>query len=157
GLGPQERYLLYVGGISPHKNIETLVDAFARLPPPRPRLVLVGDLETETYASAVASVRQRIASRSVEREVLLPGFVPDERLAALYTGAAAVVNPSLAEGFGLPAVEAAACGAPVVLSDLPAHRESLGDDASFFSPRDPEQLARELDRLLTDEDARQAL
>ena len=67
---------------------------------------------------------------------MLPGFVSDEALACLYRGAAAVVSPSLAEGFGLPAVEAAACGAPVVLSDIPAHRETLGDAALFFPPRD---------------------
>lgn len=157
GLASQERYLLYVGGISPHKNIETLLDAFARLQAPRPRLVLVGELESETYASAVSSVRQRITGLSLEPDVMLPGFVPDEALAALYSGAAAVVNPSLAEGFGLPAVEAAACGAPVVLSDLPAHRETLGDSACFFSPRDAEQLAREMDRLLTHEEERQRL
>jgi glycosyltransferase involved in cell wall biosynthesis len=154
GLGPEDGYLLYVGGISPHKNIETLVDAFARLTQPRPRLVLVGELETETYASAVLSVRERIASHSLEREVLLPGFIPDEILAALYTGAVVVVNPSLAEGFGLPAVEAAACGAPVVLSDLPAHRETLGDSAVFFPPRDVEQLAHLLERLLRQEGER---
>ena len=62
-------------------------------------------------------------------------------LAALYAGALAVVIPSLAEGFGLPAVEAAACGAPLVLSDLPAHRETLGSAALFFEPRDASELA----------------
>jgi glycosyltransferase involved in cell wall biosynthesis len=65
-----------------------------------------------------------------------------------------VAIPSLAEGFGLPAVEAAACGAPVVLSDIAAHRETLGGAAAFFPPRSAERLADELGRLLGDDDAR---
>jgi glycosyltransferase involved in cell wall biosynthesis len=158
GLGPDEPYLLYAGGISPHKSVETLVEAVGLLEEPlRPRLVLVGDLETEVYVSSAASVRAAIARLQLERDVLLPGFVSDETLAALYSGAAAVVNPSLAEGFGLPAVEAAACEAPLVLSDLPAHHETLGDGAAYFAPRDANGLAVELRRLLTDEVAARAL
>ena len=71
-------------------------------------------------------------------------------LACLYGAAAAVVNPSLGEGFGLPAVEAAACGAPLVLSDLPAHRENLGDAALYFPPLDADSLLWNLVRLLDD-------
>ena len=72
---------------------------------------------------------------------MLPGFVSDETLACLYSAASAVVLPSLIEGFGLPAVEAAACGAPVLLSDLPSHRASLGDAALYFDPEDPGAIA----------------
>ena len=61
--------------------------------------------------------------------MILPGHVSDETLACLYAGALAFVSPSASEGFGLPAVEAAASGTAVVLSDIPAHRESLGDAA----------------------------
>ena len=81
------------------------------------------------------------SSASGER-VLLPGFVSDETLACLYAGATAVVLPSLAEGFGLPAVEAAACGAALVLSDLPAHRETLDGAAIFVAPSDAHAIAR---------------
>jgi glycosyltransferase involved in cell wall biosynthesis len=154
GLREGERYLLYAGGISPHKNLETLIAALARLGAPRPRLVAVGDLEREVYVSAAASVRAQVAALGLESDVLLPGFVSDETLAALYTGACAAVIPSLAEGFGLPAVEAAACGAPVVLSDIAAHRETLGQAAVFFPPRSVERLGDELQRLLADEAAR---
>ena len=154
GLVQEERYLLYAGGISPHKNIETLIAALARLTPPRPRLVIVGDLERETFVSAAAAVRSQIAALGLGSDVKLPGFVSDETLAALYAGAGAVVLPSLAEGFGLPAVEAAACGAPLLLSDIPAHRETLGDAAVFFPPLAVERLASELQRLLADEAAR---
>ena len=127
--------LCAAGGVSPHKNVETLLDAYAMLDAP-PRLVIAGALDDEVYASSAARVRARIDALGLGDRVVLPGFVPDEILAALYRRAVAVVNPSLAEGFGLPAVEAAACGAPVVLSDLPAHRETLGGAACFFDPRD---------------------
>jgi glycosyltransferase involved in cell wall biosynthesis len=154
GLREAERFLLYAGGISPHKNLETLIAAHAMLAAPRPRLVAVGDLERETYLSAATAVRAQIAALGLEADVLLPGFVSDETLAGLYTGASAVVIPSLAEGFGLPAVEAAACGAPLLLSDITAHRETLGGAAVFFPPRSAERLAGELRRLLKDEEAR---
>ncbi len=96
------------------------------------------------------------AIRPAER-VVLPGFVDDETLAALLSGAAAAVVTSLGEGFGLPAVEAAACGAPVVLSDIPAHHESLGDAAEFFPPGDAAELARLLEELLADGERRRAM
>ena len=157
GVRAQERFLLYAGGISPHKNLETLIAALALLAPPRPRLVIVGDLERETYVSAAGAVRAQIASLGLEGDVLLPGFVSDDTLAALYSGATVVVIPSLAEGFGLPAVEAAACGAPLLLSDIAAHRETLGGAALFFPPRSVDRLGGELRRLLEDEEARQAV
>lgn len=151
GLGADETYVLYAGGISPHKDLGTLLEAHALLGAERPRLVLVGELESETYLSAAGTLRGRIATLGLVDGVLLPGFVSDETLAALYSGAAVVVNPSLAEGFGLPAVEAAACGAALVLSDLPAHRETLGEGALFFPPRDVGLLVAALQRVLGDE------
>jgi glycosyltransferase involved in cell wall biosynthesis len=148
GLFADEPYFLFAGGISPHKDVETLVDAFARVH--RGKLVIVGDLESETYVSAASSVRDRIASNGLGEHVLLPGYVDDDTLAALYSGASAVVIPSLAEGFGLPAVEAAACGAPVVLSDLPAHRETLNGAALYFTAGDTDALARRLHEVLSE-------
>jgi len=156
GLAPGERYLLYAGGISPHKDVETLVDAYARLPREGLRLVLVGALD-DAYLSSAGSVRARIEEHGLTGDVLLPGFVSDDALASLYTGAAAVVLPSLAEGFGLPAVEAAACGAPVVLSDIPAHRETLGTEALFFPPRDAARLAEQVGQLLGSDMLRRSL
>lgn len=156
-IGARGRYVLYAGGISPHKNVTGLVEAFAavatRLPDP-PTLVLVGSLEDEVYATAAEGVRGRIARHGLNGRVVLPGFVADEVLARLYSGATLVVNPSLGEGFGLPAVEAAACGAPLVLSDLPAHRESLGDAALYVPPGDTAALAEALLRLLDDDEGR---
>lgn len=158
GLQAADRYFLYVGGISPHKNVETLIDAYARARTDDsrdlPLLVLVGDLESESYLSSAASVRERIARHGLGDCVRLPGFVSDEVLACLYSGATGVVIPSLAEGFGLPAVEAAACGAAVALSDLPPHHETLGAAALFFPPTDVEALATILRCLSADETLR---
>ena len=153
GLEPG-KFFAYAGGISPHKNIDLLVGAYARFAadsPESPPLVIAGDLEDDSYLSAGAGVRRRIAACGVEDRVLLPGFVTDEALACLYAGSTAVILPSLAEGFGLPAVEAAACGAPVVLSDLPAHRETLGDAGLFFNPRDAAALEDALRRVHSDD------
>jgi glycosyltransferase involved in cell wall biosynthesis len=154
GLTPGEPFFLFWGGISPHKNIETLVDAYAlvRTRVERaPLLVLVGDLEGDPYLSSAAAVRERIAAHGLRDSVRLPGYVEDETLACLCSAATAVVLPSIAEGFGLPAVEAAACGSPILLSDLPAHRETLDGAALFFPATDRHALAEFLGQLATDD------
>ena len=154
GLSPVDRYFVYAGGISPHKNLELLVDAYAALVsrlPGAPLLVLVGELDGAAYLSAADSVRRRIVHHGLEGRIRLPGFVSDETLACLYGGAVAAVNPSLAEGFGLPAVEAAACGAAVLLSDLGPHRETLDGAALFFEPSDADELVRLLAAMATDD------
>jgi glycosyltransferase involved in cell wall biosynthesis len=156
GLKPNH-YFVYAGGISPHKSIETLVAAYAALRdrlPDVPPLVVVGDLTGDLYLSAAASVRSMISELGLGDQVLLPGFVSDERLACLYAGSLAAILPSLAEGFGLPAVEAAASGTAVVCSDLPAHRETLGDGALFFPPRDIAALTEYLQRIVADPEFR---
>lgn len=159
-IGAPASYILFAGGISPHKNVTGLVRAYATLAarmPDAPALVLAGSLEDEVYATAAGSVRGQVAELGLNGHVLLPGFVSDEVLARLYSGAVLVVNPSLGEGFGLPAVEAAACGAPLVLSDLPAHRESMGDAALYVPPGDDAALAKVLVRLLGDQELRRDL
>jgi glycosyltransferase involved in cell wall biosynthesis len=156
GLENGESYFVFAGGVSPHKNVETLLHAFAQLRARHddaPRLVVVGDLTDDPFLSSTRSVRAVVSELGLDAAVLLPGYVDDEILAALYSGATAVVIPSLAEGFGLPAVEGAACASPMVLSDLPAHRETLDGAASFFPPTDAEALVARLAEIL-DEPAR---
>ena len=137
------RFFLFAGGISPHKNVLALVDAYARLRETIdvPPLVLVGDLKDDPFFSIARDLRARIVGHELEAHVRLPGFVSDEALACLYSAATAVVLPSLIEGFGLPAVEAAACGAPVLLSDLPSHRASMREAALYFDPEDVQAIA----------------
>jgi glycosyltransferase involved in cell wall biosynthesis len=146
-------FLLFVGGVSPHKNLGTLLDAYAALVQTRddaPPLVIVGELEHDPYLSASREVHSRIDSLGLGSRVRLTGFVSDEQLAALYGSATATVLPSLAEGFDLPAVEAAACGSPVVLSDLGPHRETLGDAGLFFPATDTLALTEALARGVGD-------
>ena len=153
GLAPGEPFFVFAGGISPHKNVETLTRAYATLTRLRanvPRLVVVGDLTTDSFFSSAQSVRGLVSTLGLDDAVLFPGFVDDTTLAALYAGAAAVVIPSLAEGFGLPAVEGAACGAPLILSDLPAHRETLDGVALFFPATDADALASTIGSLIDD-------
>jgi alpha-1,3-rhamnosyl/mannosyltransferase len=159
GLRPCS-YLLYAGGISPHKNVELLVETYCELvrsKPGTPPLVLVGELERDPFFSSATSVRSRVRELGVGERVLMLGFVEDEALACFYSAASAVVLPSLAEGFGLPAVEAAACGAALILSDLPAHRETLDDAALFVSPSDAAALSDAVARLLDDGELRSSL
>jgi glycosyltransferase involved in cell wall biosynthesis len=156
GLGEDEPIVVCACGFDPHKNLGTLVSAFAsvRLVSGRlPRLVIAG----RTLASEAAALRARTRELGLGERVVLPGFVSDDVLAALYTGAQAAVVPSLTEGFGLPAVEAAACGSPVILSDIPAHRETIGDAGLFFRPTDADALQRLLERVIADEALQQRL
>ena len=151
GIGHGERFLVYAGGVSPHKGLETLLDGYALLGEPAPRLVVAGALEDETFLSAANAVRRRIDELGLRNRVLLTGFVSDEALACLYAGAVAFVSASRSEGFGLPAVEAAASGTPVVLSDIPAHRETLEGAAFYFPPGDARALAWQLETVAHDD------
>lgn len=154
-LGTAPFVLCAAGGVSPHKNVGTMLDAFALLPDgATPSLVVVGALEDETYASSSADVRRRLDTRGLNDRVVLTGFVPDDVLATLYREALVVVNPSRAEGYGLPAVEAAACGAPLLLSDVPAHRELFDEAAAFVDPASAEAIAACLGELLAQPELR---
>jgi glycosyltransferase involved in cell wall biosynthesis len=149
-LSRQGGYLVFAAGISPHKGLSSLIEAYSLLRARAgevPPLVVAGSLRGP-YASPADSVRGEIEARRLGDAVRLPGFVSDRDLACLYAGATAAIVPSLSEGFGLPAVEAAACGAPVVLSDIGPHREALGDAALYFPPGDAPALSERLARLL---------
>src|SRR5262249_8630703 len=116
--------VLYVGGFSPHKNVEALLTAFARLVQPHepastdraaaPHLVLVGETTQEVFYSCYAALRALIAQLRLEPYVTFTGHVPDGELVHLYSAATCLVLPSRDEGFGLPVVEAMACGTPVL-------------------------------------------
>lgn len=147
-------YLIYVGGISPHKNLELLVTVFCRLLEDarfsETRLLLVGGYSTDVFFSSLPSVSKLIDERGRPDRVILTGYVPDEDLLHLYNGARALVFPSLEEGFGLPAVEAMACGLPVVLSNAGSLPEVGGSAGLYFDPRDGDALLAALQRVLGD-------
>ena len=150
------RYLLYVGGLSPHKNLPRLIQAFARVKATDVRLVLVGDFR-DVFHTHVAEIRSAIDSAGLNERVLLPGFVPDCELVFLYSRAYALVQPSLMEGFGLPAVEAMACGTPVISSRAGSLPEVIGDSGLFFDPTDVASMAAIINKLLGDDRLRDDL
>jgi len=154
GLSPERGCFVYASGINPRKGLETLVGAYAGLRAAHgsdevPPLVVVGSTR-RAAPNPLSAAREAVAAMGLRDAVLFPGFVPDEDLACLYCGATAAISPSRAEGFGLSAVEAAACEVPVVLSDIPAHRETLGDTALLFPAGDQAALRDHLERLLGD-------
>ncbi|MEP6902063.1 MAG: glycosyltransferase family 1 protein, partial [Actinomycetota bacterium] len=104
------KFLLYVGGISPHKNLSALIDAFAAIAKIQPelKLVLVGDYTDDPFFSAYPALEKQVAKLGLENKVVFTGFIPDEDLVYLYNAAELLVFPSLEEGFGLPAIEAMA-------------------------------------------------
>jgi glycosyltransferase involved in cell wall biosynthesis len=163
------RYLLFVGSREPRKNLPALLTAYREvLGTDTRRSVGVGNGPTVAEG---AGTTMAAPSGGVPPLVLVgapgwgdaldtaglppgavrtPGYLPQPDLARVVAGAAAVVVPSWYEGFGLPALEALACGTPVVASDLPALREVLGDEAELVPPGDPAALAGALVRVLDD-------
>ena len=150
-LGIAGPYLLYVGSNRPHKNLATLVAGFAKARAQHPGLLLV-------LAGGACEPQRRDIEFSrflgVEEAVLWPGHVDKADLPALFSGAQALVLPSCYEGFGLPILEAMACGTPVVCSNAPALRELGGNTVVTFDPHDAESIAEALHARLVDADAR---
>ncbi len=147
--GAGARYLLYVGTLQPRKNLVMLLRAFAALVahsalPGDVRLVLAGR-KGWLYDEIVAAAEDG----AVEGRVVLPGYVPAEDLPALLSGALAFVFPSLHEGFGLPVLEAMACGTPVVCSNASSLPEVAGDAALLVDPRDQDRWGEALAKVST--------
>lgn len=127
-LGIGRRYILYVGHRSEHKNFQVLAQAIRSSNLEGLDLVLAGGADAVPELDGWPGL-QRNRLHHLQR-------VSDQQLGSLYAGAAALVFPSLYEGFGFPLVEAMSCGTPVVASDIPSSREVCGDAAEFFPPRD---------------------
>jgi len=149
--GLEEGYLLCVATSHLHKNLHGLVDAYSQVDLGA-GLVLVGK-RGSGHSQLARAIRQ---ARGRERIRVL-GRVPAEHLAALYTGAAAFVLPSLFEGFGMPVLEAMQCGCPVACSAQTALPEVAGEAALLFDPRDPEAFREALSRISNDEVLRERL
>lgn len=154
GLPPGARWITYVGGFNPHKNVHLLAEAHGRLVQRRghdaPWLVLVGTLSDDPFHGAQAQIREAIAAAGSAARVLWPGFVRDADLRHLHSGAIALALPSMSEGFGLPAVEAAACGCPVVATTASPLPTLLPDGGFFVAPGDVDALTAALERLTDD-------
>jgi glycosyltransferase involved in cell wall biosynthesis len=146
--GIAEPYLLYVGNFKPHKNLPRLLQAYAALSPAlrgRYRLVLAGgDAARRPELDALAW------SLGIADHVHFPGLIDDRDLPLLYSACALFVLPSLEEGFGLPALEAMACGAPVAASNRAAIPEVVGAAALLFDPEDVSSMVKAMTAILSD-------
>lgn len=156
GLGPGGRFLLYVGGLSPHKNITRMIAAFARSAPADARLVIVGDFG-DVFHTHAPELRAEVERLGQTDRIVFTGFVPDADLVYLYGRAEALMQPSLLEGFGLPPVEAMACGTPVLASSAGSLPEVIGEAGLFFDPTDLDAMAGAIATILGDRATRDRL
>jgi glycosyltransferase involved in cell wall biosynthesis len=148
-------FVLYVGNIKPHKNLERLIASFGRARrecDDNLKLIIIGD-EISKYPA----LRQQVHKHKLDKHVRFLGFQPMETLAAFYCLARAFVFPSLYEGFGLPPLEAMACGAPVVTSNVSSLPEVADDAALLVDPYDEEAIANGIVRAVNDESLRAEL
>ncbi len=152
GAQPVCPYFLYVGNLEPRKNLERLIEAFARMPAKEHQLVIAGN---RWYHGGAPE--QKARSLGLNGRVQFLGYVPRADLPALYSGATALVYPSLLEGFGLPIVEAMACGAPVITSNNSSMREVAGEAAVLVNPRNIREMTQAMTRLAEDQSLRQEL
>lgn len=151
-------WFTYVGGFNPHKRLDLIVRAhatIAREASVPPHLLLVGTTSGDVFHGETGKLRALIAASGTEGLVHWTDFVPDESLRALHTGAVASLLPSECEGFGLPAVEAAACGTPVIATTESPLPELLAGGGLFVPPGDLDALTSAMRRLLTDVPFRQ--
>ena len=158
GVPAGAKCLVYVGGFSPHKNLFMLLDvvcellnrgAFQDL-----RLVLVGDYTGDAFFSCYKQLAERVTSDRLEGRVFFTGRLGDEDLVVLLNRADALILPSFCEGFGLPGVEAAACGTPVLATTESPLPELLGQGVIAVDPSDRGGWLRAIERVLTDEPLR---
>ena len=161
-LPAEGRFIIYASGLAPHKNITGLVEglsiALAKGGLEDVHLALVGDPEGDGFHSNHRQLLTQVESAPLLRgRVHFTGYVTDEDLVALYSDALAVAVPSFSEGFGLPAVEAMACGTPVLASTAGAVPEVVGDAGLYFDPRDSVQIADAIYRIATERDTLESL
>ncbi len=156
-LPPAANLILYVGGISPHKNLDALLRAAAIVRKDEPdgwHVVLVGDYQGDSFLGCHRELTALVRSLGLDQRVTFTGFVPDDDLALLYNAATMLALPSKGEGFGLPVVEAMASGLPVIASDRNSLPEVLGGAGLLFDPESEQALAACMLRLLREPDLR---
>ena len=139
------KFFLFVGAWGRRKNLPRLIDAF--------RILLqqeCGDLKLIMVGASSGSseVEDRLRDPDTARHTSLLGFIPDEDMPPIYAACEALIFPSLGEGFGLPVIEAMACGTPVLLSRASCLPEVAGDAALYFDPEDPADMARAMSEFL---------
>lgn len=149
------QYFLYLGTLEPRKNLVRLIAAYGKLRerfPDAPPLVLAGGKGWQ-YERIFAAAEKD----NVRGHIIFPSYIPSADMAALYSGALAFVFPSLYEGFGMPPLEAMACGCPVLTSNAASLPEAAGNAALLCNPHKTAAIAKGLERMLTDAPLREML
>jgi glycosyltransferase involved in cell wall biosynthesis len=159
-LAGSRRMAVYLGGFSPHKNLEALVAAFARLAARQKfadvMLVMVGDMSGDAFHTYFGTIAAQVDALGLRGRVIFTGYLDDEDLVVLLNLASVLVLPSLMEGFGLPAVEAAACGCPVIATNASPLPGLLGAAGIFIDPGEA-AILRALEEVLSSEDLRRRM
>jgi glycosyltransferase involved in cell wall biosynthesis len=154
-LGIHEPYLLYVGSLKPYKNVSTLLKAFAMLHNRREirqKLLILGD-----DAAGKRPLVEECSRLGIEDRTQFVSYAAQGLLPRIYAAADLLVMPSRMEGFGLPVLEAMACGTPVVCSRAASLPEVGGDAVVYFDPKEPEELAQAIERVLSSNELRLSL
>ena len=141
-----------VGEVRPYKNLESVLRALA-LYPDGPQLAISGKI----FGEHKEKLKNLTSSLKIEKRVVWLGYVPDELLPNLYSEASAFIFPSLYEGFGLPIIEAMACGCPTLSSNRCSLPEIGGDAAHFFDPTDISEMAESIRKVCEDSEFRHTL
>jgi glycosyltransferase involved in cell wall biosynthesis len=147
-------YLLFVGNVKPHKNIRGLLEAFTLIHDHIPHdLIILG--KREGFISGDEAVARQ--AEMLKERILFTGYVRDEVLKQYVTHADALVLPSFYEGFGLPPLEAMACGCPVIVSNAASLPEVCGDAALYCDPHSPKDIAEKIQHLVNDAELQERL
>ena len=152
------RFILYLGTLEPRKNLPLLIKAYARWR----QVAFPADREVKLVIAGgkgwyYAEIFQLVTELDLQEAVIFPGFIPEAELADWYRAAELFIYPSLLEGFGLPVLEAMACGTPVVCSAIPSLLEIVGDSALTFPATDEAALVTQLQRAIASPNLRQNL
>ena len=150
----KNRYLLYVGNSYPHKNLDRLVSAFEIVIKNNPDLLLILVGKIDYFYQRLEKL---VRDLNLEHKIIFTGAVSDQELNGLYQNAIAYVFPSLAEGFGLPGLEAMARGCPVISSKADPLPEIYGRAAVYFNPYDINEMAEVIHRVISDNDLREKI
>ena len=147
-INTKNNYILFVGVWMSHKNIFRLIDAFEMVLGAHPDTTLV---ITGKYQDGYSDLIGYVKGKNLEKHILFPGFVPDDLLPALYREASLMAFPSLYEGYGLPPLEAQACGTPVIASNVSSMPELLQKSAGYVNPESTHDIARGISAILGDD------
>lgn len=147
-------YLIYLGQWRVHKNLPRLIEGFAQAVRGGldAQLVVIGKTDRR-----IADLPRLVKKLKMEKKIIFTGFLPDEELPYLYQAATAYVFPSLSEGFGLPPLEAMACGVPVISSNVSCMPEILGDAAFYFDPYDISDISKGINKIMADKGLQKSL